>query len=142
MSADEGLLEVLGVVEREDAISNLLRHAFVHLPDFRGRILHQIDTLPDPDLGSVEGTTRIGVSGVGVPDIILVGESARTYFYRRLRKELPPSWTFRMGSNMLAKIPFDRTATVREVSGGIAAAITAATPVIDHLLTDVVFESR
>jgi hypothetical protein len=75
MTNDDGLLDILGVVEREDVISNLLCHAFVQLPDLRRRLLRQIDKLPDPDLRSVRGMTRVGIPGVGVPDIVLVGES-------------------------------------------------------------------
>ena len=74
---DDNLLEILGVVEREDVISNLVCHALQELPEFRTQLLRRLDKLPNPDLRSPRGVTRVSVPDVGVPDIVLLGESDR-----------------------------------------------------------------
>ena len=77
MSDIAKILETLGVVEKEDVISNLLCHAFKTVPCFRKRLLQNVRDVPGQDLANVRAKTRVSIPKVGVPDIILTGTSGR-----------------------------------------------------------------
>lgn len=64
------LLEVLGIADNEDAVTNLLRHCVRHSAPFREVFLSSICGIPEPTDGW-EARARMHIPGVGTPDLVL-----------------------------------------------------------------------
>lgn len=66
----QNLLEVLGVAEREDSITNLLRYCFLNSTPFRTTFLGRVCGIAGPTDGW-QAETRMQVKGFGTPDLVL-----------------------------------------------------------------------
>ena len=68
------IFSILGIATREDVNTNLLIFAFNNSPRFRCHLLNKVDiNLFDPEI-TWQAYPRVGLAGIGVPDVIVGGK--------------------------------------------------------------------
>jgi len=70
-SMNSNILQILGVQNKEDAITNVICNGINKSPGFRNAFLQHICNVPPSTIISVEAITRLSTFAAGIPDLVI-----------------------------------------------------------------------